>query len=76
MPIPPAIANASPNAAASKIFALIETEETRLQTSLNDAYHEMSEKAFKGLRRALPLTRQKIDWDKVSSSHPWRGTLR
>ncbi|KAG6376941.1 F-actin-capping protein subunit alpha [Boletus reticuloceps] len=66
IPIPPAIANASPNAAVNKIFALIETEETRLQTSLNESYHEMSEKAFKGLRRALPLTRQKIDWDKVT----------
>jgi len=66
IPMPPAIANASPNAAVNKIFALIETEETRLQTSLNDSYHEMSEKAFKGLRRALPLTRQKIDWDKVT----------
>ncbi|KAF8550820.1 F-actin capping protein, alpha subunit [Imleria badia] len=64
--IPPAIANASPTAAANKIFALIEAEETRLQTSLNESYHEMSEKAFKGLRRALPLTRQKIDWDKVT----------
>jgi capping protein alpha len=66
IPIPPAIVNASPNAAANKIFALIEAEETRLQTSLNESYHEMSEKAFKGLRRALPLTRQKIDWDKVT----------
>ncbi|KAN0087430.1 F-actin-capping protein subunit alpha [Tylopilus felleus] len=66
IPIPPAAANASPNAAANKIFALIEVEETRLQTSLNDSYHEMGEKAFKGLRRALPLTRQKIDWDKVT----------
>jgi len=65
IPIPPAIFNASPNSAANKIFALIEAEETRLQTSLNESYHEMSEKAFKGLRRALPLTRQKIDWDKV-----------
>ncbi|KAH0831910.1 F-actin-capping protein subunit alpha [Lanmaoa asiatica] len=66
IPMPPAIVNASPTAAANKIFALIEAEETRLQTSLNDSYHKMSEKAFKGLRRALPLTRQKIDWDKVT----------
>lgn len=63
--MPPAIASAVPSSAASKIFALIEAEESRLQTSFNDAYHEMSEKAFKGLRRALPLTRQKMDWDKV-----------
>lgn len=69
IPIPPAVVNASPNAMASKIFALIEAEETRLQTSLNVAYHDMGEKAFKGLRRALPLTRQKIDWDKVGLSH-------
>jgi capping protein alpha len=45
---------------------LIENEEGKYQTSLNDTYQEMGEKTFKGLRRALPLTRQKIDWDKVS----------
>jgi capping protein (actin filament) muscle Z-line, alpha len=55
----------SPSAAASKILALIEDEEGNYQTSLNDIYHEMGDKAFKGLRRALPLTRQKLDWDKV-----------
>ena len=63
----------SPSAAASKILALIEDEEGKYQTSLNDTYHEMGEKTFKGLRRALPLTRQKIDWDKVCRNS---GTYR
>src|ERR1700730_14684702 len=62
--IPPAVLSAPPNSAASKILALIGDEEGTYQTSLNDTYHEMGEKTFKGLRRALPLTRSKIDWDK------------
>lgn len=66
--IPAGILSLPPTSSASKIFALIEAEESRCQTSLNDAYHEMGEKTFKGLRRALPLTRQKIDWDKVCFS--------
>ncbi|OAX36657.1 F-actin capping protein, alpha subunit [Rhizopogon vinicolor AM-OR11-026] len=63
--IPAAVSSVPHTSAASKIFALIEAEESRCQTSLNDSYHEMGEKTFKGLRRALPLTRQKIDWDKT-----------
>ena len=57
-----------PEASASKILASIELQEGEYQVSLNDAYAEMGEKTFKGLRRALPLTRQKMDWDKVRSS--------
>ena len=63
--LPPAIISAPSNTAASKIVALIEDEEGKYQISLNETYQEMGEKTFKGLRRALPLTRQKIDWDKV-----------
>lgn len=63
--IPPAVVSASPNTASSKILALIEGEEGKYQISLSDTYQEMGEKTFKGLRRALPLTRQKLDWDKV-----------
>ncbi|KAF9519647.1 hypothetical protein BS47DRAFT_1312255 [Hydnum rufescens UP504] len=54
-----------PTTSASKILASIELQEGEYQTSLNDTYAEMGEKTFKGLRRALPLTRQKMDWDKV-----------
>jgi len=54
-----------PATSASKLLASIEAQEGEYQTSLNESYHEMGEKTFKGLRRALPLTRQKLDWDKV-----------
>ncbi|KAH8824890.1 F-actin capping protein alpha subunit [Flagelloscypha sp. PMI_526] len=63
--LPSAVVTSSPAASASKILALIESEEGKYQSSLNDTYNEMGEKTFKGLRRALPLTRQKLDWDKV-----------
>lgn len=66
---PPAIDPSTSSAAASKILALIEDEESKYQSSLNDTYREMGDKTFKGLRRALPLTRQKIDWDKASASY-------
>ncbi|KAF7309642.1 F-actin-capping protein subunit alpha [Mycena indigotica] len=64
--LPAAVTSAAAPAAASKILALIEDEEGRYQISLNDTYQEMGEKTFKSLRRALPLTRQKIDWDRVT----------
>ena len=63
--LPSTISALSPSPSASKILALIGDEEGSYQKSLNDAYAEMGEKMFKGLRRALPLTRQKLDWDKV-----------
>ena len=63
--LPPAISPAGGASAASKVLALVESEESRYQTSLNDTYAEMGEKTFKGLRRALPMTRSKLDWDKV-----------
>ena len=63
--LPPAISPSGGASAASKVLALIEAEEGKYQTSLSDAYAEMSEKTFKGLRRALPMTRSKLDWDRV-----------
>jgi len=52
-------------------MALIGGEEGKYQISLSDTYQEMGEKTFKGLRRALPLTRQKLDWDKVRNFRGW-----
>jgi len=54
-----------PVAAAAAYVKLIRKAENEYQTALNEAYIELSENTFKGLRRALPLTRHKLDWDKI-----------
>jgi hypothetical protein len=40
--------------------------EKKYQEDLNKGFVSLSEGAFKGLRRQLPVTRQKIEWDKVT----------
>jgi capping protein alpha len=66
--LPASVTASSPGVSSKKILALIADQEGAYQESLGDTYHEMGEKTFKGLRRALPLTRQKLDWDKVRPS--------
>ncbi|KAI0323426.1 F-actin capping protein alpha subunit [Cubamyces sp. BRFM 1775] len=63
--LPPAISASGGTSAANKVLALIDAEESKYQASLNETYAEMGEKTFKGLRRALPMTRSKLDWDRV-----------
>lgn len=53
------------NQTAAKLLKLIEVQEGEYQQSLVSTYSDMSEKTFKGLRRALPMTRSKMDWDRV-----------
>lgn len=50
---------------APKILAVIAEKEGDHERALSNAYADLGEKTFKSLRRALPLTRQKLDWDKV-----------
>jgi len=63
--LPPSISSSSAQPSATKLLALIESEESKYQESLGETYQEMGEKTFKALRRALPVTRSKLDWDKV-----------
>lgn len=65
LPIPPALTNSAPASTAPKIFALIEVEESKLQESLRETYEEMNDKAFRSLRRVLPVTQCRFDWDKL-----------
>ena len=52
---------------AAAIVREISTAEKRYQDELNKGFIGLSEGAFKSLRRQLPVTRQKIEWDKVAS---------
>ncbi|KAK2761582.1 F-actin-capping protein subunit alpha [Arachnomyces sp. PD_36] len=50
---------------AETVISRIASAERAHQEELNGAFSRMAEGAFKGLRRQLPITRQKIEWEKV-----------
>lgn len=54
-----------PNASAETIISRIAAAERSYQEELNKAFGQMAEGAFKSLRRQLPITRQKVEWEKV-----------
>jgi len=53
-------------ATGTEIVRQIAQVEKKYQEDLNRAFGQLSEGAFKGLRRQLPITRQKIEWEKIS----------
>jgi len=61
-PVSLSVASVSAIAVVREIAAL----EKKYQEELNKGFGNLSEGAFKGLRRQLPITRQKIEWDKIS----------
>jgi hypothetical protein len=55
-----------PSATGAAIIKEIAASEKRYQDDVNRGFSTLSEGAFKTLRRQLPVTRQKIEWDKVT----------
>ncbi|TGO63601.1 hypothetical protein BOTNAR_0098g00030 [Botryotinia narcissicola] len=51
---------------APSIVREIAGAEKKYQEEINKGFNNLSEGAFKGLRRQLPITRQKIEWDKIA----------
>lgn len=62
----PVSTSLSSSASATEIAKQVAMTERKYQEDLNQAFGTLNEGTFKGLRRQLPITRQKIEWDKIS----------
>ena len=56
----------SPSTESAEIVRKIAAFEKQYQEDLNGAFVTLSEGAFKSLRRQLPITRQKVEWEKIA----------
>ena len=58
---------------SAEIVKTIAIHEKKYQEELNRAFGALSEGAFKNLRRQLPISRQKIDWEKIGNYRLGQG---
>lgn len=54
-----------PESVAAVAVKAIEDLEALYQSDLEDNYYAMDSTTFKALRRVLPITRNKVDWEKI-----------
>mmetsp|Transcript_47396 Transcript_47396/g.116134 ORF Transcript_47396/g.116134 Transcript_47396/m.116134 type:complete len:278 (-) Transcript_47396:86-919(-) len=59
------VAQGDPAASAAAAIGEIKQIEQQFAKSLENSYSTLGDTTFKALRRALPITRTKIDWDKI-----------
>ncbi|KAA6413582.1 MAG: f-actin-capping subunit alpha [Lasallia pustulata] len=57
----------TPASSAGDVVRQIAMAEKNYHEELNRGFTQLSEGAFKGLRRQLPVTRQKVAWEKIGN---------
>lgn len=57
----------APSPSADSVIAALKKAEEAAQKQLDSANRSLSDDTFRSLRRALPKTRTKMSWDKVSA---------
>lgn len=60
-------ASGGSDAVASAAIKAIAKAEQAFQEALDSSHRSMGDTTFKALRRALPITRQRIDWNKIKN---------
>jgi capping protein alpha len=55
------------SSSSSDIIRTIALAEREYQEELNRSFTSLSEGAFKALRRPLPVTRRKVEWEKIGA---------
>jgi len=67
----------APDAVASAALKAMTKVEQTFQQNLDASYSTMGETTFKALRRALPITRMRMDWSSISKikSHKLGGEM-
>jgi capping protein alpha len=57
----------NPSQTASEIAKAIKKAEQDYQTALETTYNTMGDTTFKALRRVLPITKNRLDWERIKN---------